>query len=109
MKFHFVVPDLHVVVEAESIEEAKAALVEATCTAEIDGEWDLLGFDGEPEQIRACIVCGCTDEMACDGGCSRAVFGDDGPVCSFDDEAHARLRGEIEASWKVRSDDGVFV
>jgi hypothetical protein len=62
-------------VEAESQEKAICAAIE-----QIKQDPDnTLFFD--VEELRVCRFCGCTDDHACDGGCSW-VEGVEGDVCS---------------------------
>lgn len=42
--------------------------------------------------VAACVVCGCTDDRACEGGCYWVDVGDPVDVCSACVEAYARTK-----------------
>lgn len=91
MKFVFNVPDLRVMVDADSEQAAREKLDDATCTLEAAAEWELQGFNGEAELLRACGVCGCTEDNACEDDCSWVAE----DLCSTDDEAHRVARAAL--------------
>jgi hypothetical protein len=92
MKFAFNVP-ARVIVDADSSEVARELLVEVPYPVHVhdldsDRGYELLGFNGEPELLRTCRVCGCTDDMACDEGCEWIAE----DLCSTEDQAHLAAR-----------------
>jgi hypothetical protein len=60
-------------VEAESADKAPAAALEYM-SSDLDSY-----FFSDVEEVQSCRFCGCTEEHACDGGCSWSL--QDPSVC----------------------------
>jgi hypothetical protein len=56
---------------------------------------EYLSFSSEEVSLPACIICGCTDEHACDGGCSWVLPG----LCS---KCAGKLGGGIAIAQRLR-------
>lgn len=96
-KFAFNVPEVRILVEAKDADDAMCKLWEIP-GFHVDASLDdpdapaflIRGFGGEIEQqLRTCAACGCTDDDACEQGCSWKTAN----LCDTDDDAHARYDG----------------
>lgn len=93
-KWHLRIPDVRMVVEADSLDAARklAEGLLAVCAGDIAyTEAAEIVYTGFAEPMECCQVCGCTDDMACDGGCSWVVPG----LCDTLDRAHAQARQHL--------------
>ena len=92
---------VRVVVEAPSLAEAVSELEGLELlTLGTDGPLEIRrAFDDGREWVRACRVCGCTDDDACEDGCEWQPLAEgvmEG-LCSTEDEAHAAALAELRA------------